>query len=90
MNAGFAAHLSEGVLFFFPRSSWRRRVPSKEAEMKYMLLIQYGDTPVPPSEEWDRLSQDEQKAVFAGYQAVNECDPRGRRSRRAAPCPRPP
>jgi hypothetical protein len=40
--------------------------------MKYMLLIQYGDTPVPPSEEWDRLSQDEQKAAFAGYQAVNE------------------
>jgi hypothetical protein len=40
--------------------------------MKYMLLIQYGDTPVPPSEEWDRLPQDEQQAVFAGYQAVNE------------------
>jgi hypothetical protein len=40
--------------------------------MKYLLLIQYGDTPVPPSDEWDRLSQDEQKAVFAGYQAVNE------------------
>jgi hypothetical protein len=40
--------------------------------MKYLLLIQYGDTPVPPSEEWNRLSQDEQKAVFAGYQAVNE------------------
>jgi hypothetical protein len=72
MNAGFAAHLSKGVLFFFPRSSWRRHVPSKEADMKYMLLIQYGDTPVPPSEEWDRLSQDEQRAVFAGYQAVNE------------------
>ena len=30
--------------------------------MKYMPLIQYGDTPVPPSEEWDRLSQDEQQA----------------------------
>jgi hypothetical protein len=40
--------------------------------MKYLLLIQYGDTPVPPSDEWDRLSQDEQKAVFAGYQAVNK------------------
>jgi hypothetical protein len=40
--------------------------------MKYLLLIQYGDTPVPPSDEWDRLSQDAQKAVFAGYQAVNE------------------
>jgi hypothetical protein len=40
--------------------------------MKYLLLIQYGDTPVPPSEEWNRLSQDEQKAVYAGYQSVNE------------------
>jgi hypothetical protein len=35
--------------------------------MKYMLLIHHGDTP-----EWDRLSEDEQKAVSAGYQAVNE------------------
>jgi hypothetical protein len=40
--------------------------------MKYMLLIQHGDTPTPPSEEWDRLSDDEKNAVFAGYQAVNE------------------
>jgi hypothetical protein len=40
--------------------------------MKYLLLVQYGDTPVPPSEEWNRLSPDEQKEVFAGYQAVNQ------------------
>ncbi len=40
--------------------------------MKYLLLIQHGDTPTPPSEEWDRLSDDEKNAVFAGYQAVNE------------------
>jgi hypothetical protein len=40
--------------------------------MKYMLLIQHGDTPSPPSEEWDRLSEDEQKAVYADYQAINE------------------
>jgi hypothetical protein len=40
--------------------------------MKYMLLIQQGDTPLPGTPEWDRLSEDEQKAVYADYQAVNE------------------
>jgi hypothetical protein len=40
--------------------------------MKYMLLIQHGETPTPPSEAWDRLSEDEKNAVYAGYQAINE------------------
>jgi hypothetical protein len=41
--------------------------------MKYMLLIQQGDTPTPQSpDEWERLSEDEQKAIYAAYQAVNE------------------
>lgn len=40
--------------------------------MKYMLLIHQGDTPLPGSPEWDGLSQDEQKAVYADYQAINE------------------
>ena len=40
--------------------------------MKYMLLIHHGDTPLPGSPEWDRLTQDEQQAVPADYQAVNE------------------
>ncbi len=40
--------------------------------MKYLLLIQQGDTPTPGSEEWERLSEDEQKAVYRDYQAVNE------------------
>jgi hypothetical protein len=40
--------------------------------MKYMLLIQQGDTPTPPSEEWDRLSEEEKKGVYAAYQAINE------------------
>jgi hypothetical protein len=39
--------------------------------MKYLLLIQQGDTPVPGSEAWERLSGDEQKAVYSDYQAVN-------------------
>jgi len=41
--------------------------------MKYMLLIQQGDTPTPQSPEaWATLSEDEQKAVYADYQAVNQ------------------
>jgi hypothetical protein len=34
--------------------------------MKYMLLIQQGDTPTPDRpDEWARLSEDEQRAVYA-------------------------
>jgi hypothetical protein len=40
--------------------------------MKYMLLIHQGTTPLPGSPEWDDLSQDEQKAVYASYQGINE------------------
>jgi hypothetical protein len=41
--------------------------------MKYMLLIHQGDAPTPRDPEaWNRLSEDEQKAVYADYQAVNE------------------
>ena len=41
--------------------------------MKYMLLIHQGDTPTPYSpDEWARLSEDEQQAVYAAYKAINE------------------
>jgi hypothetical protein len=41
--------------------------------MKYMLLIHQGDTPTPRSPEaWGRLSEDEQKAVYEAYRAINE------------------
>jgi hypothetical protein len=41
--------------------------------MKYMLLIHQGDAPTPRSpEEWGRLSEDEQKAVYADYQAISQ------------------
>jgi hypothetical protein len=41
--------------------------------MKYMLLIHQGDAPTPRSpDEWAGLSEDEQKAVYADYQAINE------------------
>jgi len=40
--------------------------------MKYMLLIHQGDTPLPGSDEWESLPEDEQNAVFADYQAINQ------------------
>jgi hypothetical protein len=41
--------------------------------MKYMLLIHQGDAPTPRDpDEWAKLSEDEQKAVFADYQSINE------------------
>jgi hypothetical protein len=41
--------------------------------MKFMLLIHQGDAATPRSpEDWARLSEDEQKAVFAAYQQINE------------------
>ena len=40
--------------------------------MKYMLLIHQGTTPVPPSEEWESLTQDEKNAVYGAYQKINE------------------
>jgi hypothetical protein len=41
--------------------------------MKYMLLIHQGDAPTPRTpDEWAKLSEDEQKAVYADYQAINQ------------------
>jgi hypothetical protein len=40
--------------------------------MKYMLLIHQGTTPLPGTEEWDGLSEEEQKAVYSDYGAINQ------------------
>jgi len=41
--------------------------------MKYMLLIHQGSAPTPYDQDaWGRLSEDEQQAVYADYQALNE------------------
>jgi hypothetical protein len=37
-----------------------------------MLLIHQVDTPTPGSDAWEKLSQDEQKAVYAAYQELNQ------------------
>jgi hypothetical protein len=40
--------------------------------MKYMLLIHQGETPTPGTDTWEALSEDEQKQVYADYQALNQ------------------
>ena len=41
--------------------------------MKFMLLIHQGTAPTPRSpEEWSKLSEEEQQAVYADYKAINE------------------
>ena len=40
--------------------------------MKYMLMIHQGATPLPGTPEWDDLSDEEQRAVYTDYQAINE------------------
>jgi hypothetical protein len=41
--------------------------------MKYMLLIHQGDAPTPRDPDaWATLSEDEQNAVYADYQAINQ------------------
>jgi hypothetical protein len=41
--------------------------------MKYMLMIHQGTTPTPlDPQAWATLSADEQQAIYAAYQAINE------------------
>jgi hypothetical protein len=41
--------------------------------MKYVLLIHQGDAPTPYSpDEWGRLSEAEQQAVYDAYRRINE------------------
>jgi hypothetical protein len=41
--------------------------------MKYMMLIHQGTAPTPRSpDEWNSLSEDEQKAVYTAYMEINE------------------
>ena len=41
--------------------------------MKYMLLIHQGSAPTPRDPDaWARLSEDEQKAVYSDYMALNQ------------------
>jgi hypothetical protein len=46
---------------------------NEEDAMKYMLLIYQGDTPTPDDPQaWAALSPEQQRAVFADYQAISQ------------------
>jgi hypothetical protein len=40
--------------------------------MKYMLLIHQGTTPLPGTDAWNALSQEEQGKVYAAYGELNQ------------------
>jgi len=40
--------------------------------MQYLMLIYQGSTPLPGSPEWEALSQEEQRAVYEDYGAINQ------------------
>jgi hypothetical protein len=40
--------------------------------MKYMLLIHQGSTPLPGSDAWDSLSDEQRGAVYGAYKSINE------------------
>jgi hypothetical protein len=40
--------------------------------MKYMLLIHHGTSPLPGTDAWDALSEEERGRVYAGYSALNQ------------------
>jgi hypothetical protein len=45
--------------------------PAKEEAVKFILLIHQGTTPTPPSEDWERLSDEEKGEIVAAYKEVS-------------------
>jgi hypothetical protein len=40
--------------------------------MKYLMLIHQGTTPVPGTDAWEQLSDEDKGAIYSAYQALNE------------------
>jgi len=40
--------------------------------MRYLLLIHQGTTPLPGTDEWNALSQEEKANVYQAYKALND------------------
>jgi hypothetical protein len=40
--------------------------------VKYILLIHQGSAPTPQNEGWDSVPEDETRAIYADYKALNE------------------
>jgi hypothetical protein len=44
----------------------------KEDDVRFVLLIYQGTTPLPGSERWKALSEAEQKTIYADYAEINK------------------
>ena len=42
--------------------------------MKFVLLVYQGSTPLPGSNRWQALSEEEQKAIYADYAELNKTE----------------
>jgi hypothetical protein len=42
--------------------------------MQYVMLIYQGTTPLPGTEEWNALPEEEQKRIYADYGALNQTE----------------
>jgi hypothetical protein len=40
--------------------------------MKYVMLIHHGSSPLPGTPEWESLSEDDVKQIYADWQALNQ------------------
>jgi hypothetical protein len=40
--------------------------------MQYVMLIYQGTTPLPGSDEWAALPEEQQQRIYADYRAINE------------------
>jgi hypothetical protein len=54
------------------RLTGANHVDDKEERMQYVMLIYQGTTPLPGSDEWNALSEKEQKQIYADYGALNQ------------------
>src|SRR5581483_12493451 len=61
-----------GVHFLVRRSSYRRQGPREEDDVKYLMLIYQGSTPLPGTDAWNDLPEEEQQRIYADYGALNE------------------
>jgi hypothetical protein len=49
-------------------------VTGREGDMKFVLLVYQGSTPLPGSDRWQALSEAEQKAIYTDYMELNKTE----------------
>jgi hypothetical protein len=52
----------------------RSVIRETEVDMKFVLLVYQGSTPLPGSDRWQALSEAEQKAIYADYAELNKTE----------------